>query len=185
MDIIVIAHDPTWKIAFAEESARIRDALPDCELEVYHIGSTAIPSICAKPIIDMLLVVQDLVLLDTRVASMLALGYEAKGEFGIEGRRYFRKNAPSGVRTHHVHAFERGSAGERRHLAFRDYMISHPGFAQEYGALKQRLAANFPNSMEDYMNGKSAFIKYHETLALAWLTRSRQEERPSPHTSPR
>jgi GrpB-like predicted nucleotidyltransferase (UPF0157 family) len=171
MDVRVVPYDPDWPVAFAVEAESIRGALRDVPANVHHIGSTAIPGIFAKPIIDILLVVPSLELLDSQVPSMEALGYESLGEFGIAGRRYFRKDsATTGIRTHQVHAFESGSTGARRHLAFRDYMRSHPGAAREYSLLKQRLATEFPHSMPDYIDGKDAFVKHHESLALAWLS---------------
>lgn len=171
MDVRVVPYDPDWPAAFAVEAESIRGALRDVPANVHHIGSTAIPGIFAKPIIDILLVVPSLELLDSQVPLMEALGYESLGEFGIAGRRYFRKDsATTGIRTHQVHAFEAGSTGARRHLAFRDYMRSHPDAAQEYSLLKQRLANEFPHSMPDYIDGKDAFVKHHESLALAWLS---------------
>ena len=90
---------------------------------------------------------------------MEALGYAALGEFGIPGRRYFRRNNASGDRTHQIHAFENGSPQIKRHLAFRDFMIDNPNVAQEYGDLKRTLAAKHPDDIEAYMDGKGEFIK--------------------------
>ena len=170
MDVRVVPYDSDWPAAFAVEAESIRGALHDAPVDVHHIGSTAIPEIFAKPVIDILLVVPSLALLDSKVPSMVALGYESLGEFGIAGRRYFRKNSTTGIRTHQVHAFETGSTGARRHLAFRDYLRSHPEAAREYSLLKQRLATEVPQSMQDYIDGKDAFVKHHESLALEWLS---------------
>lgn len=104
---------------------------------------------------------------------MAALGYEAKGEYGIPGRRYFRKDSAAGVRTHQIHAFEANSEGFVRHLAFRNYLIEHPAIAQAYSDLKRRLASEFPDDIEAYMDGKDPFIKEHEQLALTWRQGSR------------
>lgn len=164
----VVPPDPAWAGRFAAEASRIRKALADVDVAVHHIGSTAIRGIVAKPIVDLLLEVRGLAALDARTAAMTALGYEAMGEFGLPGRRYFRRNSPEGVRLFHAHAFERGSAEARRHLAFRDYMNAHPVAAQDYGALKQRLAREFADDMQAYIDGKDAFVKTHEALALAW-----------------
>lgn len=166
----VVPYDPAWKQAYAAEAARISAALRDAHAEVHHIGSTAIPGIYAKPIIDILLVVPSLESLDARANAMVELGYEALGEFGIAGRRYFRKNNKNGMRTHQVHAFQRGTDGEKRHLAFRDYMNAHPQAAQQYSQLKQRLAIACAGSIQDYMDGKDSFVKHHEAAALAWVS---------------
>lgn len=105
--------------------------------------------------------------LDSKRSAMEQLGYEAMGEFGIPGRRYFRKDDASGIRTHHVHAFQSGSPEIERHLVFRDYMIAHPEAAQAYSLLKQRLAQEYPGDKEAYMDGKDPFIKEHLAQAIA------------------
>jgi GrpB-like predicted nucleotidyltransferase (UPF0157 family) len=166
--IVVVKYDPTWKLEFEAEAKRIALALGDLVVDLHHIGSTAIPGIFAKPIIDVLLEVDHIDELDERTSDMEELGYEAKGEFGIPGRRYFRKNDVSGERTHQVHAFEVESLEIKRHLAFRDYMIAHPEVAQMYSELKLRLARKYPNDIEGYMDGKDSFIKKHESRAIAW-----------------
>jgi GrpB-like predicted nucleotidyltransferase (UPF0157 family) len=166
MSYRVVPPDPAWPIMYSEEAERLRNALAPLPAVVHHIGSTAIPGIHAKPIIDILLEVDDPRALDHHVASFEALGYVALGEYGIPGRRFYRKDSPAGLRTHHIHAFERGSAGSIRHLAFRDYMRVHPEIAHAYGALKQTLALRHPEDIEAYMDGKDAFIKLHEQRAL-------------------
>jgi GrpB-like predicted nucleotidyltransferase (UPF0157 family) len=90
------------------------------------------------------------------------------GEYGIPGRRYFRKDNQEGIRTHQIHAFETGSAEVERHLAFRDYMIAHPGDAQRYGELKRKLAEQHPQSIDRYMDGKDGFIKEIDRRAAQW-----------------
>ena len=170
----IVPYDPSWRSTFDTEAARLSRALGDIVAELHHIGSTAIPGIHAKPVIDILLEVTDLASLDARSSAMEPLGYEVMGEFGIPGRRYFRRNDAARTRTHQVHSFAIGSAEAKRHLAFRDYMRAHPDAAREYGALKVRLAAEHPDSIEAYMDGKDAFVKLHEGLALAW--RLRDEE---------
>jgi GrpB-like predicted nucleotidyltransferase (UPF0157 family) len=96
------------------------------------------------------------------------LGYEAKGEFGIAGRRYFRRDDERGVRTHQVHAFAIGSEDIVRHLAFRDYIIAHPQIARLYGELKRQLAERHPNDSGAYSEAKDVFVKEHQSKALLW-----------------
>jgi len=170
MRIQVVAHNPAWRDEFKAEARRITRALGDLVIHLHHIGSTAIPGIFAKPIIDFLMEVDDIVELDDRSLVMEELGYEPMGEFGIPGRRYFRKNNASGVRTHHVHAFEADSTEVERHLAFRDYMMAHPEEAQAYSDLKRKLAQEYPDDIEAYMDGKDPFIKEYEAKAIAWRT---------------
>jgi GrpB-like predicted nucleotidyltransferase (UPF0157 family) len=89
----VVPHDPKWRSAFEVESNQVAEALGENVVAVHHIGSTAIPGIYAKPIIDLLVEVKDIVQVDRQSLSMQALGYEVMGEYGIPGRRYFRKHS--------------------------------------------------------------------------------------------
>jgi GrpB-like predicted nucleotidyltransferase (UPF0157 family) len=171
--IHVVSHDPTWISKFEREAHRILMALGDAAVQVHHIGSTAIPGIKAKPIIDILLEVESLGALDLKASMLEALGYEAMGEFGIPGRRYFRLNDPDGARTHHVHAFAAGVPDVVRHIAFRDYMRAHPMVAEQYSTLKESLANAHPHDMAAYVEGKDAFVKEHERRALLWASASR------------
>ena len=166
--VTVVPYDPRWPQAFAAASAEVAAALGANLLDIHHIGSTAIPGMHAKPVIDMLVVGADIGAIDARDAPMRALGYEPLGEFGIAGRRYFRRDNSAGDRTHQVHAFQTGSPHVQRHLAFRDFMRAHPEPAEQYAALKRRLADAHPNDIEAYMDGKDGFIKEMEVRALAW-----------------
>jgi GrpB-like predicted nucleotidyltransferase (UPF0157 family) len=168
MKVQVVSYDPAWKDRFSAEADRIVHALSGGMVVIYHIGSTSIPGIYAKPIIDMLLEAGDPAELDDKTSTMAWLGYEAMGEFGIPGRRYFRKNDVSGIRIFQVHAFQAGSREIERHLAFRDYMIAHPVEAQRYSALKQRLAREYPEDIEAYMDGKDPYIQEQQSKALVW-----------------
>lgn len=165
----VVDHDPAWIVSFNAEATRITKALGDVVVRAHHIGSTAILQIKAKPIVDILLEVTSLGELDERASSLEVLGYEAMGELGIPGRRYFRLNDSFGTRTHQVHAFETGTENVARHLALRDYMRAHPLIAEEYASLKERLARSHPDDIYAYMDGKDAFVKEHERRALDWV----------------
>lgn len=160
-------HDPDWACAAAAEGAAITDALQGLAVTVHHIGSTSVPGLIAKPILDLLLEVGDLAALDARGGDLIALGYEALGAFGIPGRRYFRKDSAAGRRTHQLHAFATGSEGARRHLAFRDYLRAHPEIAGEYGALKERLVAQ-SRDPEHYIDGKEGWVQATEAASLRW-----------------
>lgn len=166
--VIVVPYDPAWKLNFRVETGHIARALGANVLSIHHIGSTAIPGMHAKPIIDILLLVEDINRLDEQTSAMEGLGYEVMGEYGIKGRRYFRKEDASGTRTHHVHAFQVDSPEFERHLAFRDFLIAHPEEAQQYSLLKQKLALDHPEDMEAYIDGKDPFIKEYEDRAIAW-----------------
>ncbi|MBW4506734.1 MAG: GrpB family protein [Scytonematopsis contorta HA4267-MV1] len=169
--IEVVPHNPEWRSEFAHESKLVIAALGNNLITIHHIGSTSIPGIYAKPIIDMLAEVSNIELVDECNSQMIALGYEVMGEFGIPGRRYFRKDI-NDVRTHHVHTFQTQSPDIARHLYFRDYMIAHPEYAQQYSELKQKLARQFPEDIEGYMDGKDGFIKDMQTRAQEWKNKS-------------
>src|SRR5215204_6648714 len=136
----VVPHDPRWRDAFEAEARHVDAALGENVVAIHHIGSTAIPNIYAKPVIDLLVEARDIAEVDGRSSAMESLGYEVMGEYGIPGRRYFRKDDPAAIRTHNVHVFEAGSAEAERHLAFRDYMLAHPGVAHGYSELKRKKA---------------------------------------------
>ena len=133
--IHVVPYDTNWERLFKEESALIGQILGpnlDC---IHHIGSTAVFGLCAKPIIDILPVVFDLSAVDGQTGAFWAAGYEAMGEFGIPGRRYFRKGGDR--RTHQLHIFEKTNVQEiERHLAFCDYLRAHPEKARIRRAAK-------------------------------------------------
>src|SRR2546423_2207196 len=155
----VVPHNPQWRDAFEAEAKHVAAALGENVVAIHHIGSTAIPNIYAKPVLDLLVEVRDITEVDGQSSAMESLGYEVMGEYGIPGRRYFRKDNQEGIRTHNIHAFEADSAEVERHLAFRDYMIAHPGEAQRYSELKRKLAEEHPQSIDGYMDGKDGFIK--------------------------
>ena len=176
MTVFVVQYSPHWVKAFEQEAKAIRRALPDMQIVLHHIGSTAIPGILAKPIIDILGDVDDLKALDQRSARMGDLGYEVMGPFGIEGRRYFRKFDATGRRTHHLHVFSQGSPHIERHLAFRDYLRSNPMKAAAYSDLKAKITAGEAVSWDEYMDAKGPFIAETEKAALVWY---RSSARPS------
>ncbi|MDJ0567455.1 MAG: GrpB family protein [Pleurocapsa sp. MO_192.B19] len=177
MLVEVVPYNPQWKKTFDRESQEIARVLAENLLVIHHIGSTAIPNIYAKPIIDFLIEVKDINLITEQTPAMEKLGYEAMGEFGLIGRRYFRKENPPGIRTHHVHIYETGSSEIERHLAFRDYMLAHPKDAEQYSQLKQKLAQKYPYDIESYMDGKDEFVKKMESKAIQWKTSINRNDR--------
>lgn len=157
--VVVVPHDPLWKSLFEAESIDIINALSENAIAIHHIGSTSIPGIYAKPIIDFLVVAKDLARVDERSDQMELIGYRTMGEFGIPDRRFFCKDNREGIRTHHVHVFERTSDQVKRNLIFRDYLIAHRNQAQKYSDLKRELAQAYPRNIELYQQGKAAFIQ--------------------------
>lgn len=169
MNVRVVPYQSKWPTLFLQEAEQIRNILGMDLLAIHHIGSTSVEGLYAKPIIDMLVVVQEIELIDPYNNQMEAIGYEPMGEFGIPGRRYFRKGGQN--RTHQIHAFAANDHWNiDRHLAVRDYLRSHPKDAAAYGALKQILAQQFPHDIERYCDGKDAFVKTLEQKAYAWYS---------------
>src|SRR3546814_6424398 len=119
----------------------------------------------------MLAVPSDLSLLDGCESRIASLGYEALGEFGIPGRRYFRQDNSTGERTHQIHAFRTGSPQITRHLQFRDYLIEHPAVARDYHVLKRRTPAMCPAEIINYTEAKAAFLRDIDSHAQAWTPR--------------
>ena len=169
--VLVVPYDPQWPAAFARAEREVKAALGDNLLAIHHIGSTSIPGMHAKSVIDMLAVARDLQRVDACATRMREIGYEAMGEFEIEGRRYFRRDNAKGVRTEHVHAFAADSPHILRHLAFRDFLRAQPDLAQDYAQLKLRLAAAHPFDIDAYMDGKDPFIRQIQAKALEWSAR--------------
>lgn len=168
IQVEVVPPDPSWREEFESESQQLASVMGDNLVAIHHIGSTAIPGIYAKPVIDLLIEVKDIHQTDAQSEAIAQMGYEVLGEYGLPGRRYFRKYRSPGIRTHHVHTYETGSSEITRHLAFRDYAIAHPEVAQQYSHLKRELAQQYPQDIEAYMDGKDGFIKAIEQKALEW-----------------
>lgn len=162
----VSPYSEEWPVLFAEESGQIKRILGEELVEIHHFGSTSVPGLAAKSIIDMLSVVKDIELVDRFNAELQIFGYEGKGENGIPGRRYFQKGGDE--RTHHLHIYQIGSPEIGRHLVFRDFLRAHPDAAEEYGELKLRLAKQFPYDIDSYINGKEGLATDIQGQAIAW-----------------
>ena len=169
MRIEVTPYRPEWKEAFEEEKKAILALGISGITEVHHVGSTSVEKLAAKPIIDIMIEVESLEELDQNKEEIESLGYEAMGEFGITGRRYYRKGGYN--RTHQIHAFQTGDPNLFRHLAFRDYLSEHPDVRKEYGDLKIEVASQCDDDIDRYCDGKDDFINFHEAKALDWINR--------------
>ena len=162
----VVPYSPNWKEEFLSESEKISNIMKNEIINIYHIGSTAIPGIFAKPVIDILVEVKNINYIDNYNNEMERLGYIPRGEAGIEGRRYFLKGLYK--RTHHVHIFETGNPEIKKHIDFRDYMVSHSEDAKRYEELKKELARKFRFDSTSYVAGKDSFIKDIDKKAAEW-----------------
>jgi len=168
--VTVVPYDTRWSRLFEEEADELAAIFGEEIVGIHHIGSTAIPGIYAKPIVDILVEVREIDKIEALNLEMAERGCVPQGEFGIRARRFFIKGS-EGRRTHHVHVFQTGDAEVERHLAFRDYLRVHPKEAQAYSRLKQHLVSRFPNDIDSYMDGKNDWIKETERKAKAWKAR--------------
>lgn len=164
--ITVVEYDPEWPLKYAQERDRITEILKGNCIAIHHIGSTSVPGLPAKPIIDIMVAVRSLAQADAAAEQFSGLGYEYLGEFGIAGRRYLRKGGDE--RTHQIHMFQADDwENIGRHLAFRDYMRSREKERNEYANLKKDLAQRFPYDIDGYCDGKEDFVREMEKRALA------------------
>jgi GrpB-like predicted nucleotidyltransferase (UPF0157 family) len=151
-EITLVEYQSTWPGLFETERCLLFSAIGPIE----HIGSTAVPGLAAKPILDMMAGLRTLPLGREAIAALSALGYEHLGENGIPGRHFFRKGMP---RTHHLHVVQDGSDFWRNHLLFRDYLRGHPEEADAYGRLKRALGERFRADRDAYSNSKTPYIE--------------------------
>jgi GrpB-like predicted nucleotidyltransferase (UPF0157 family) len=164
MAIYIAPYDPQWPAEYAAEEARIVGACRGLPIRLEHVGSTAVPGLDAKPIIDILAGCPPRANRAHYVAALRQLGYEHKGAFGIPGRNYFRRGSP---RSHQVHMVSWSSGFWRDQLAFRDALRADPGIRQEYATLKRDLARLNADDVERYASAKGPFIRSVVRRALA------------------
>ena len=156
-EVEIAAYDPSWPEIFAGEAQAIRQALGDALAGIEHVGSTSIPGLAAKPIIDILVGVTPPAA--ASIPAFESLGYECQGECGIPGRLFFRKGLVEFKRTHHLHLVEAGHEQWQSMLLFRDYLRSHPGDVRRYEDLKRVLAEKFKDNRRAYTKGKADYIQ--------------------------
>ncbi len=163
--IIVVDYNANWSNQYKQEKQQIFLALGDTVTNIQHIGSTAVPGLAAKPVIDILLGLKQIPPLPMQISSLEAVGYSYCGELGIPGRHYFRKGMP---RTYQIHAVLVNSEFWERHILFRDFLRSHPQAAQRYETLKRKLAQEFESDRTSYTNSKTPLIEQLLVEAKLW-----------------
>ena len=171
--IEVVEYCEDWPTLYVREAERLRSVFGASLAAMHHVGSTSVPGLVAKPVIDMLVEVVSGAHIPGYYGQMAELGYDCRGECldavvpGTPGRYYFSQNR-NGVRYAHVHVCKVGHEQIPEILSFRDYLREHPCEAGRYGELKSRLAGQFAYNNVEYMRGKDGLIKELAGLALKW-----------------
>jgi GrpB-like predicted nucleotidyltransferase (UPF0157 family) len=163
--ITIRDYDPRWPDRYGEERRRLLGALDGIVVGIEHTGSTAVPGLEAKPIIDISVSVSQLPLEERQVTALQQLGYEYLAESGVPGRLYFRKREPQGF---NVYVVQRESSLWDHNLLFRDYLQAHPDEARRYGSLKRKLARQAPHDLLLYTDRKGRFICRTLERAREW-----------------
>jgi len=154
--VVVVDYDSAWPELFQQLRPPVWSLVCDVALSIEHVGSTAVPGLAAKPIIDMSVIVASEREVPLAIARLATLGYVHLGNLGIEGREAFRR--PDGLPPHNLYVCPQGSLGLENQLAVRDYLRTHPETARAYGELKTRLAREFPQDIDSYVAGKTDLI---------------------------
>lgn len=162
--LTVVDYDEMWPTLFENERTLLQMTLGKVISRIHHIGSTSVPGLSAKPVIDILIEVANLEELDSLNQAMEGVGYTVRGENGILNRRYFTKGGNQ--RSHHIHAFATGDAQIIKHLAFRDYLIKHNDVAIQYALMKKSAMLLCENDSHRYSIYKADFIQKHLRMAL-------------------
>jgi GrpB-like predicted nucleotidyltransferase (UPF0157 family) len=164
----VVPYNSQWRDRYALEEPLIRQAMGVGNVvDIQHVGSTSVPGLAAKPVIDILVGVRgDLVMSDEQKAAMATLGYEYRDQAGVEGRLFLRKGGAN--RSHHCHVVEWDGVIWREHLLFRDYLRTHPAECEAYAVLKGELAGRFADDRARYTESKAPLIQAMLERARAW-----------------
>lgn len=162
----IVAYDRAWVARAGQEIELIRRSLGPIAIRLEHVGSTAVPGLASKPILDLQLSVEDLEPRARYVIPLEGLGYLFVPDPGSPGYHLFAK-PPSRPRSHHLHVCQAGGAHESRHLAVREFLRAHPSEAARYEALKRELAERAPGDRLAYIEGKSPFLDALELRAQA------------------
>ncbi len=162
--IVIVEYDPNWPSLFKKLQTPVAEVLGESALAIEHVGSTSVPGLAAKPIIDMDVVVASTDYIRATTLALATLGYVHEGDLGIEGREAFLW--PSNTPRHHLYVCPRDSKELRRHLSFRDYLIKHSDEAHRYARLKLELAHLFASDRKAYTDAKSEYIQMITERAL-------------------
>jgi GrpB-like predicted nucleotidyltransferase (UPF0157 family) len=158
-DISLHPYDPKWPALFLAERASLIKRFPTQLLDIQHFGSTAIPGMAAKPVIDLLAGVESMAVADTLLESLVKAGYFTPADFNatLDDRRWLMRWS-EGRRTHHLHLVVFGGATWQGYIRFRDALLAHPNLVERYAQLKHELALQYSSDREAYTEGKTGFV---------------------------
>ena len=165
-EIIIEDHSLEWAISFQKFKSIYQEYLEDLIMDIQHIGSTSVPGLAAKPVIDLDLIIEDRSFLESIKTILAKLGYEYMGDMGIKDREAFKRTSSrtpndGSLRdwpAHNLYVCINGSIALRNHLALRDFLRANPEKAKEYGELKKRLVTENLFDIDLYIKNKTPFI---------------------------
>lgn len=156
--VAVTPYDPRWPAAFEKIRKEIDCAIGDLIITVEHVGSTSVPGLSAKPIIDLDVVISDYTVFPAVVERLGKIGYIHEGCLGIADREAFRYESKPHLQTHHLYVCPQNSEELHRHITFREYLRTHPEAVRKYSEVKENAARLYPDSIEGYMQYKAGCI---------------------------
>lgn len=157
--VVVMPYDVKWKQAFTNIKSELEAALGNLALRIEHVGSTSVEGLSAKPVIDIDVVIKDTSILEPVISALAKIGYRHEGDLGIPGREAFKYEGKEHLMKHHLYVCTKDSDELKRHLAFRDYLRSHPEAVKEYSRVKTEGAELYPYDIDKYIEHKSPFIE--------------------------
>ncbi len=157
--VVVEPYNEAWKTDFIAIKDELEPVLEGLALQIEHVGSTSVEGLAAKPIIDIDVVIRDREDLPTVISALQTLGYTHEGDQGIPGREAFKYTGKEYLRKHHLYVCAQDAAELKRHIAFRDYLRSHPDAVAEYSRIKEAGAKLYPWDIDRYIEHKSPFIE--------------------------
>ena len=157
--VVVLPYDEQWKHDFFQIKAELTIALGQLAIEIEHVGSTSVQGLSAKPTIDIDVIIKDYSELENAISALGKIGYQHEGNLGIAGREAFKYEGKEHLRKHHLYVCPEDSQELRRHIAFRDYLKTHPDAVREYSRIKAEGAELYPDDIERYIEHKSPFIE--------------------------
>ena len=174
--VVVMPYDEAWADDFIKIRDEIKEVLGTLAMRIEHVGSTSVRGLSAKPIIDIDVVIRDRQALEKVISALAEIGYRHEGDLGIAGREAFKYDGKEHLRKHHLYVCTRDCAELKRHIAFRDYLRSHPEAVREYSRIKEEGAKLYPDDMDKYIEYKSPWIQQiYEKMNTAFLIRKADE----------